>query len=266
MSARRILIEMALRRQRPGAGSLLGDLENRIEVREWWRSTVEALAGIPHLVVGGVACNSYMAARVTHDLDVAVLPRDHPAAEEALRSAGWEHLEGCAWRSPQGAEVDLMAMTHPWAEEAMAHPWLEPRTGLMTVAEPYLVLMKLRVSRTTDLADLSRMLGAASDEALAGIRSAVERYGGPDDLRDLESLLTLGRLERGSEARGQYYSRTLGPVFWPRRCPSGRRTKPRRARRTHEGVGAAVESHRQAGTRTPGARDRAGDGPRWRQR
>jgi hypothetical protein len=209
-TARRLVIDMALRRQRPGSGSWLAYLEKRMEVMEWWRAADRVLAGIPHVVIGGVASNSYMAPRVTHDLDVAVLPRDLPVAEHALEAAGWVRmvplstidpdLDGYAWRSPTGGELDLMAMRHPWAEEAMSRPWLEPRTGLTTIAEPYLVLLKLRVGRTTDIADLSRMLGAASDETLAAVRAAVERFGGQDDAADLESLIALGRLERGQEA------------------------------------------------------------------
>lgn len=209
-NARRIVIDMALRRQRAGSGSLLRELEQRMEVMEWWRTADQALRAIPHVVVGGVAGNSYMAPRATYDLDVAVLPRDYGPAVAALESAGWlrlgplspldPDLEGHAWRSPGGWEFDLMALRHPWAEEAVAGGRLEPRTGLTTIGLPYLVLMKLRVSPTTDLADLSRMLGAASDEDLAAIRRIVERFGGPDDRQDVESLIALGKLERDSEA------------------------------------------------------------------
>lgn len=209
-NARRIVIDMALRRQRPGSGSLLHELEQRMETMEWWRSADQALSGIPHVVVGGVAGNSYMAPRVTHDLDVAVLPRDYRAAETALETAGWlrlgplspldPDLEGHAWRSPGGWELDLVAMRHPWAEEAIARGRLEPRTGLTTIGLPYLIMMKLRVSRTTDLADLSRMLGAASDDDLAAIREMVARFGDPDDRQDVESLIALGKLERSSDA------------------------------------------------------------------
>jgi hypothetical protein len=209
-NARRIVIDMALRRQRPGSGSLLHELEQRMEVMEWWRTADQALRGIPHVVIGGVAGNSYMAPRVTYDLDVAVLPRDLRAAEMALEQADWRRmgplspidpdLEGHAWRAPGGQELDLMAMRHPWAEEAIADSRLEPRTGLTTIALRYLILLKLRVSRTTDLADLSRMLGAASDEDLAAIRDIVQRFGGSDDEQDVESLLALGKLERSSDA------------------------------------------------------------------
>jgi hypothetical protein len=59
---------------------------------------------------------------------------------------------------------------------------------------PYLVLMKLESSRLQDTADLSRMLGLASEEELARVRAVVARYA-PGEADDLESLIYLGRLE-----------------------------------------------------------------------
>jgi hypothetical protein len=44
------------------------------------------------------------------------------------------------------------------------------------------------------VADLSRMLGAASPESLAAVRGAVTRHL-PDAHDDLEQLIVLGRLE-----------------------------------------------------------------------
>jgi hypothetical protein len=60
----------------------------------------------------------------------------------------------------------------------------------------HVVLMKMAVSRTTDIADLTRVLGGRSEEELREVREAVRRFGGPDDLDDLEQLIALGRLER----------------------------------------------------------------------
>jgi len=54
--------------------------------------------------------------------------------------------------------------------------------------------MKLESSRAQDIADLSRMLGAADGPTVDRVRAAVLAYR-PDDAEDLESLIALGRLE-----------------------------------------------------------------------
>ena len=59
---------------------------------------------------------------------------------------------------------------------------------------PYLVLMKVQSSRTQDLADVSRMLGLASQKERQLTRQVFARWQ-PDALEDLDSLITLGDLE-----------------------------------------------------------------------
>ena len=56
--------------------------------------------------------------------------------------------------------------------------------------------MKMASSRAQDVADISRMLGLASEEELARIRAAVALYT-PDETDDLESLIYLGQVEMG---------------------------------------------------------------------
>jgi hypothetical protein len=161
---------------------------------------------VPHVVIGGVAANAYMAPRLTHDLDIAVLPANLADAETALATAGWRrgqateptdpHLSGRTWIGPDAHEVDLFAMRHPWAAAALRETRPHPRTGLPTLPVEYVVLMKMAVSRTTDIADLTRVLGGRSEDELDKVRTAVREFGGPDDLDDLEQLIGLGRLER----------------------------------------------------------------------
>jgi hypothetical protein len=205
-AVRRTMIEMATRRQRPGYGSLLSRLEDEVFVEPWWRAVESALAEVPHAVIGGVAANAYMAPRLTRDLDVGVLPERLGLAEAALEAAGWRrgaptrptdpHLSGWTWVSPDGHTLDLFAMRHPWASAALHQTRADPRTGLPTLPMVHVVLMKMAVSRTTDIADLTRVLGGRSEEELREVREAVRRFGGPDDLDDLEQLIALGRLER----------------------------------------------------------------------
>ena len=54
--------------------------------------------------------------------------------------------------------------------------------------------MKLSVSRTQDLADVSRMLGSAKQTELTQVREVINEYL-PTAKEDLESLIDLGQLE-----------------------------------------------------------------------
>ena len=54
--------------------------------------------------------------------------------------------------------------------------------------------MKLESTRPQDVADISRMLGLASDATLEAVRAVVARHA-PDDSEDLESLIYLGKRE-----------------------------------------------------------------------
>jgi hypothetical protein len=58
--------------------------------------------------------------------------------------------------------------------------------------------MKMQAGRVQDLADVARMLGQASNETVDEVRSLFRRHA-PEDIEDLESLVTLGRMETGPE-------------------------------------------------------------------
>ena len=59
---------------------------------------------------------------------------------------------------------------------------------------PYLALMKIVSSRSQDWADVSRMLGQASEDELERVRAVVKRYA-PEVAEDVESFIYLGQLE-----------------------------------------------------------------------
>ena len=61
----------------------------------------------------------------------------------------------------------------------------------------FLVLMKLEASRSIDLGDVSRILGSADASRLDETR-AVFRHRAPELVADLESFITLGKLEMDS--------------------------------------------------------------------
>jgi hypothetical protein len=195
--ARRILIDIARRRIQPGTGSAPEFLRRRTAMNPW-PDLRPILTGIPWVVVGAVATRAYMPERATKDLDILVRQQDGAEVEARLRAAGYKVVSrlaapGFLVRAPDGAEVDVILGSYPWLNEALAHVRRDP-AGYPVLDLPYLVIMKLAASRLQDTADLSRMLGLASDAELTRVRRAVARYA-PDDLADLESLIFLGRYE-----------------------------------------------------------------------
>ncbi len=164
-----------------------------------WPDLREILKGINWVLIGGVATRAYMAERMTKDMDVLVHRTDADAAMARFKQAGFRVLSrlavpGFLLHSPEGVEVDVLFGNYPWLREALTDPGYDA-AGFPVIALQYLVLMKLTAQRAQDFADVSRMLGWASDEKLENVRAVVARYS-PEDLEDLESLIYLGRMER----------------------------------------------------------------------
>ena len=192
---RRPLLDLAARRARPGSGSSIETLMTRS-----WRDPDLHLRQVrtPFAIVGGVATALYMPLRLTLDLDLLVIADDAPALHAELvglgcRQVGTLAIGGTTWETPGMYRVDLIESTAPWAVAAVQHPRRSP-TDLPVIDLPFLSLMKLESSRAQDIADLSRMLGAADGPTVDRVRAAVLAYR-PDDAEDLESLIALGRLE-----------------------------------------------------------------------
>jgi hypothetical protein len=195
---RRIVLDMALRRVRPGTGSSHEFMRRRTAMNEW-PDLRQILDGIDWVIVGGVATRAYMPERMTKDLDILVRERDSEAVLERLQAAGYKIISqlavpGYLLLSPDGVDVDVIFGNYSWLEEALAQPESDP-AGYPVLALPYLVLMKLDVSRSQDVADISRMVGWASDEELDAVREVIARYR-PDDRDDLESIIFIGQKER----------------------------------------------------------------------
>ena len=75
VARRKLLLEMALRRARPGAGSADVFLRERTAI-VIWPDLSEILAGISWAVVGPVATRTYMPERATQDLEILVIADD----------------------------------------------------------------------------------------------------------------------------------------------------------------------------------------------
>lgn len=163
-----------------------------------WPDLRPVLRDIPWLVVGGVATRAYMPERATKDLDILVQRADADGVKAQLQAAGYEWvaplaIPGFLARSPEGVELDVIFGDDVWVEEALRCPQTDI-AGYPVIGLPYLVLMKMAAVRAQDMADLSRMLGLASEDQVQQVRDVLQRYA-PEAIEDLESLIYLGRLE-----------------------------------------------------------------------
>ncbi len=190
---RHFYIQMAKKRVRPGSGSG----PEILWARTWRRPVFDlrTITKVPFVVIGGVATRLYAPERVTDDLDILVEAKNAVALAADIERAG-----GIPQCELNGMALDVQEENAPWAAEAVAHPAFAPN-GLPVIALPYLVLMKMQASRGIDIGDLSRVLGAANDKAIAEVHHVVDAYL-PDDVEDLEGLIYLGRLEYGKTIRG----------------------------------------------------------------
>jgi len=197
--ARKTLIAIAARRQKPGAGSSREFLLART-AKMHWPDLSDVMGEIPWAVVGAVATRLYMPERMTQDLDVAVAASDSEVARARLRAAGWKQegestIGGDSWRSPGGAAVDVLEGVAAWWPQALREARdNRDAQGLPVLPLPFLVLMKFQAGRVNDIADITRMLGQAADAGLKATRRLFAQIE-PDGLEDLESLIVLGRLE-----------------------------------------------------------------------
>jgi hypothetical protein len=194
---RKHFLALVKKRIKPGSGSSVEFLHQRT-----WNYPVTNFNNIikqaPFVVVGGVATRLYMPERMTLDLDILVKSEDAPLIYQDLQEAksikiGELSISGSQWQLADGTSLDVLEGTDEWVEKAIANPNYAP-DGLPIIDLPYLILMKLASSRTQDLADISRMLGIASNNDLNKVRKVITIYLSTA-VEDLESLITLGKLE-----------------------------------------------------------------------
>ena len=163
-----------------------------------WPDLRPILKGIVWAMVGGVATRVYMPERMTKDMDILVHQADGEKAIKKLEGAGYRVLAdlaipGCSMLSPDGIEVDILFGNYPWLKEALTNT-RDDAAGYPTIGLPYLTILKMAAQRAQDWADVSRMLGWASEEDLDEVRAVVKRYAA-EDLQDLESLIFIGKKE-----------------------------------------------------------------------
>lgn len=196
---RRFMIDMLMRRVRPGTGSSHEFIQRRTAMNPWPDLRL-ILTGIDWVIVGGVATRSYMPERMTKDLDILIRERDSEEVIARLAEAGYQvsarlAIPGVLMVSPEGVEVDILFGKYSWLENALKDVTRDA-AGYPTIGLPYLILLKMEAQRAQDWADVSRMLGWASDAEVDAVRAVFQRYA-PEDVEDLESLVYIGRQERG---------------------------------------------------------------------
>jgi len=194
---RRFMIDMVKRNGKPGTGSSHEFMRRRTAMNPW-PDLRPILKGIEWAIVGGVATRAYMPERMTKDLDILVHQNDKDTVLARLQQAGYQIIEhlaipGYSLRSPEGIEVDVLFSDETWIQDALRQPVLDP-AGYPVISLPYLILLKMGAQRTQDWADVSRMLGLATDAELDAVRAVVARYT-RDDSEDLESLIFIGKQE-----------------------------------------------------------------------
>ena len=195
---RRHFIGLATKYAKPGAGSSIKFLNQRT-----WTYPVSNLSQIitqaDFVIVGGVATRLYMPERMTLDLDILIKAEDAQLVYQDLVNANGQKIaelsiQGSQWQLEDGTSLDVLEGTENWVAEAIKIPNYAP-DGLPIIKLSYLVLMKLIAGRSQDLADISRMLGGATDFQLLEVKNIIIQYL-PSAIEDLESLVILGKLER----------------------------------------------------------------------
>jgi hypothetical protein len=195
---RRIMIDMAMRKGKPGTGSSHEFMRRRTAMNPW-PDLRPILRGIEWAIVGGVATRAYMPERMTKDLDIVVHQADGKAVIRRLEEAGYRiasrlAVPGYLLVSPDGIELDVLFGNYPWLKDALADPGKDA-AGYPVIKLPYLVLLKMEAQRVRDLGDLGTMLGWASDADLDKVRDVIKRYA-PEEVDDLESLIFIGKREQ----------------------------------------------------------------------
>ncbi len=195
---RRFMIDMVLRRVKPGTGSGHDFMRRRTAIN-LWPDLRPILKGIQWAIVGSVATRAYMPERMTKDLDILIHERDSEVVTKRLEQAGYRivsrlAIPGYLMLSPDGVELDVIFGKYNWLKEALSHPNQDP-AGYPVVGLPYLIMMKMSAQRTRDMGDLGTLLGWASDEELDEVRAVVKKYA-PEDLEDLEALIYIGKKEQ----------------------------------------------------------------------
>lgn len=151
-------------------------------------------------VVGAAATRLYMPERATNDIDILIRAEDSAMVREHLERMGAVYqsklsIGGSSWILPDGFPLDVIEGQETWVSQAIAEAQKNRGAeGFPILPMPYLILMKFQASRVQDIADISRMLGQATENQLNEVRTVFTTWL-PSEAEDLESLILLGQME-----------------------------------------------------------------------
>jgi len=202
---RRFYLERSARKRPSGAGSDLAFLM-ALERTALPVQPAELFGNLPVLVVGDVATRAYAPERTTKDIDFLVQPHDYETARQCLKANGFAKrgnlrfpntmlgLYGEAWANGP-LEIELLSSQQPWAHEAFEGR-VNDQTGVRVIPLAYLVLMKYESARSSDMADIERMLAPLSESATEQIIAVVKQHvDDPDVTEELRQLRLIGIAE-----------------------------------------------------------------------
>jgi len=154
---RKLFIELAKKRVKPGSGSSIDFLKSRT----WNYPTVNIHHFIkltPFVLIGGVATRMYMAERKSTGIDILISFKNIDRIEDELKLVKANKLNnlsygGSRWQLEDKNYLNVVALNRTWVKEAIQNPNYNP-DKLPIISLPYLVLSKLISHRSQDLADI----------------------------------------------------------------------------------------------------------------
>jgi hypothetical protein len=197
-----ILIDIARRRQRPGSGSILAITPSKPA------EMFHEIFSVPYALIGGQATKFYMPERTTLDWDVLVDANDLEQARSDVENGGAVAMrpltiDGFTCRLNNAVTLDVIAESGAWVVEALtAARCAASGSQDPVLALRWLVLLKLNAGRVQDLADVSRMMGCASDQDIEATQAVISQWLA-DASEDLDALIQLGKLESGPRGGGE---------------------------------------------------------------
>jgi len=191
------MIKLAKRHQAKGTGSNIKMLKKRTARVKW--CNLSDVLSIPWAVVGAVGSRLYIPERTTQDLDIAVLARDREIVKKQLESSGFKYkgeltIPGSSWLSSKGEYIDIIELEDFYENALLQAQNNRDLQGLPIMPFEYLILMKYKSGRVQDIADITRMLGQADDKEVNKVCELFKVLL-PEEIKDLESLIELGKLE-----------------------------------------------------------------------
>lgn len=200
-AARRALLQIALRRARPGTGSSAPFLERRTAVQPV-PDLHTVLGDRPWALVGGLALRAYMPERQTQDVDILIDAEDEALVRRRFADAGFRvtgdlSIGGFSVALDDASPpVDVLVADQPWLRAALRRPEHDP-VGLPVVPRPELIVMKLLSARARDLGDVQGLLGGITPAEVERVQALLNGID-PELIQDFEALRHLARLEFGS--------------------------------------------------------------------